>query len=1166
MRRQRAWALVAAVLLLVACVPLVLGNGSRIAAFLVDPFAAPPLPAPPIARLDTPSPGEGVARNVTLVGEARADASRVVADVQLRVDGGRWASLPDAPRGEPVSAFRATVELAPGDHLLEVRAWDGQAFSLPARALVRSGDLAPPTVRIASPTDGAGLPEGTTLVSGSAPGAVRVLVRDGDATWPADVVAGAWNVAIPLSAGIHRLEAQAAAPAGWSLPTVATVAVGDVPPPSLAILAPQDGDAFGSAGDPLCATACVLVRGVASPTAARVVAALDGGAPRNATLAGGAWQWRVAIEDLFAGPHVASFYPVDDAGRVGVAQDVTFQVRAARARAVSGDDAPRPTGTPLAFWLAGADNATAATWSLDGAPIAEGPEAHALLAKPGAHALRVEARDARGRPASVEIPLVALNRPPIAALHALAGLAVSDTPFRADARDDDGSVIRYAWEFGDGTRAETTSASTTHRYASEGVYRANLTVYDDQGAPSPAATLLVAIANAPPTALMRVAPEHPTLLDDVVFTDASFDPEGRLASRTWDFGDGASSAAPMVAHRFATRGDHVVSLTVTDALGAAAVAQARIQVENVPPEPAFSWSPLAPHAGEEVAFVDASRKPDGQILNWSWSFGGSGPGATTTFATPGAHDVTLTLTDDWGARVSLTRTLVVGDAAPRIRALSATPAQPLGRQEVRFQALGNDAMGGLVAYAWAFGDGNVSAEPAPMHAFARSGDYTVSLVAHNAAGVEARANVTLRVGNAPPTARLAPAKGLVGWPVTLADAGSADPDGTIRIWRFDADGDGVPECDGPEPRCEFAYPAAGVYAANLTVIDDEGATASTTLAVVVEVPPPSLAPPRLAITKPASDATLRGQVLVLGTASGNRTLRLVELQLRNATRSYALGPQAWMGATGTRDWQLLLDTAAFPDGEYRLVARVTDTAGAQGATSLPIRIRNGAAETALVVRVANAPVEPVGPDYDLEGSAYHPLGVTAVRWRVDDGPWRDAAPPLAFTLPLRGLAPGLHVVLVDAYHGVEEKRELRVELSVALPPPALLVDEPPGPLAYGLLHAAGRVTGSGGVQWRLDNGPWQPVNLTAHEWRLDVETRDVPAGHHELALRPVGSGGAPGEAQSWSVRVVRAFGDTRFAGYGIDGQPPTPVHETPWGVLAPILALLLASRHSRRRL
>ncbi|MBC7973860.1 MAG: PKD domain-containing protein, partial [Myxococcales bacterium] len=60
--------------------------------------------------------------------------------------------------------------------------------------------------------------------------------------------------------------------------------------------------------------------------------------------------------------------------------------------------------------------------------------------------------------------------------------------------------LSYTWEFGDGTAAQTTSASSiSHTYASSGVFTARLVVKDNHGLGSAPATIPIVPGGAPPT-------------------------------------------------------------------------------------------------------------------------------------------------------------------------------------------------------------------------------------------------------------------------------------------------------------------------------------------------------------------------------------------------------------------------------------------------------------------------------------------------------------------------------------------------------------------------------------------------------------------------------------------------------------------------------------------
>jgi DNA-binding beta-propeller fold protein YncE len=79
--------------------------------------------------------------------------------------------------------------------------------------------------------------------------------------------------------------------------------------------------------------------------------------------------------------------------------------------------------------------------------------------------------------------VVSPNQAPVAGFTASAAIAGAPTQFDASAAvDPDGSIVRYDWNFGDGTVLMNGGPTPTHTYTSPGDYNATLVVTDNEGA------------------------------------------------------------------------------------------------------------------------------------------------------------------------------------------------------------------------------------------------------------------------------------------------------------------------------------------------------------------------------------------------------------------------------------------------------------------------------------------------------------------------------------------------------------------------------------------------------------------------------------------------------------------------------------------------------------
>ena len=128
--------------------------------------------------------------------------------------------------------------------------------------------------------------------------------------------------------------------------------------------------------------------------------------------------------------------------------------------------------------------------------------------------------------------------------------------------------------------------------------------------------------------------------------DGSRDPDGRIASWAWDFGDGSKSDAKNPSHTYAAAGTYNVTLTVTDN-GGGTNAVTHSTTVSAPPPPAQNQAPTAAFTPSctdlSCRFTDQSTDPDGRVDRWSWDFG---DGATSgdrspahSYAAPGTYNV-----------------------------------------------------------------------------------------------------------------------------------------------------------------------------------------------------------------------------------------------------------------------------------------------------------------------------------------------------------------------------------------------------------------------------------------------------------------------------------------------------------------------------------------------
>ncbi|WP_220719909.1 S8 family serine peptidase [Agarivorans litoreus] len=144
--------------------------------------------------------------------------------------------------------------------------------------------------------------------------------------------------------------------------------------------------------------------------------------------------------------------------------------------------------------------------------------------------------------------------------------------------NDDGTIVDYTWDFGDGSGANGINVSKS--YASEGNYTVRLTVLDNDNLSSTSSTV-IQITNDAASALTILSSESagipPLAVDFQAISTAS---DLTNVQVTWDFGDGNSSTSfgsSTVSHTYVSEGVFMVRAS-RDFEGQEQVAEARVLV------------------------------------------------------------------------------------------------------------------------------------------------------------------------------------------------------------------------------------------------------------------------------------------------------------------------------------------------------------------------------------------------------------------------------------------------------------------------------------------------------------------------------------------------------------------------------------------------------------
>ncbi len=269
---------------------------------------------------------------------------------------------------------------------------------------------------------------------------------------------------------------------------------------------------------------------------------------------------------------------------------------------------------------------------------------------PGNYTAKLVVWDGMGGVNSTTATFSVINRPPVAQFtyYPHNPKPNENVSFISQSYDPDGNIVKYIWNFGDGTVINTTNNTVVyHNYTYPGYYTVTLTVFDNYNI-SNSTLKQVVVSGILANFTYEIIGNY-----TVRFKDTSIVIPGKIVEWNWNFGDGSTSTEQNPTHTYDKGGVYFVTLTIksnTNLTDSKTKVVILSPIPKYPPVAEFTYKII----NDTVVEFDASSShdPDGNIVKYIWNFGDGNVTNTTkqiirhTYPKYGIYPVTLTVVDN----------------------------------------------------------------------------------------------------------------------------------------------------------------------------------------------------------------------------------------------------------------------------------------------------------------------------------------------------------------------------------------------------------------------------------------------------------------------------------------------------------------------------------------
>jgi len=368
---------------------------------------------------------------------------------------------------------------------------------------------------------------------------------------------------------------------------------------------------------------------------------------------------------------------------------------------------------------------------------------------------------------------------------------------RVDTFEEQGGVLTYSWNFGDGTTNQS-GENVIHSYSSPGIYTVILTVTDSSSgtdtdtldlAITPRQVTGVNVTSTGDEMLRLIWDENDNATYYIIYKDG--DSLENTVSTTSYFDTEVTKGTEYeynVAAVYRYEDEYGQNDLEGPKSEPASGTPEKSQI-NIPPEAIIEKESYCNYTGVPLGFKSLGKDPDGKIVSWTWDFGdgssGEGEIASHAYTQVENYTVSLTVTDNESATNTTTaKVMIVGSSAAYPTADAGGPYFVHVDDQIVFNgSKSHDSVGTITNYTWDFGDETKGFGVSPTHTYITNGTFIVTLTVIDNDGLSDKNNTFVVVTNE----NRCPSKPTITGPIN----GSVGVEYEYSIFAIGPDGDMV---------------------------------------------------------------------------------------------------------------------------------------------------------------------------------------------------------------------------------------------------------------------------------------------------------------------------------------------------------------------------------------